>query len=58
LYFIMAATALASGMVPAGAFSYPFGIISIMYLTASLLSQYTTKEAAGNRHTLTECCLF
>ena len=30
LYRIMAATALASGMVPGAAFSYPFGIISIM----------------------------
>src|SRR5437764_372185 len=30
LYFIIAATALASGVVPGAAFSYPFGIISIM----------------------------
>ena len=30
LYRIMAATALASGMVPGAAFSYPFGIISII----------------------------
>src|SRR6202165_5690940 len=30
LYFIIAATALASGMAPGSAFSYPFGIISIM----------------------------
>jgi hypothetical protein len=30
LYFIMAATALASGIAPGWAFSYPLGIISIM----------------------------
>src|SRR5713226_5702436 len=30
LYFIIAATALASGMAPGLAFSYPFGIISII----------------------------
>src|SRR6202140_3380941 len=30
LYLIMAATALASGMAPGWAFSYPLGIISIM----------------------------
>src|SRR5882672_7647296 len=30
LYFIIAATALASGICPAAAVSYPFGIISIM----------------------------
>src|SRR5258708_12671180 len=30
LYFIMAATALASGMAPGWAFSYPLGIIRIM----------------------------
>src|SRR5690349_11180180 len=30
LYFIIAATALASGMVPGAAVSYPLGIISIM----------------------------
>src|ERR1700739_1025917 len=30
LYFIMAATAFASGIVPGWAFSYPLGIISIM----------------------------
>src|SRR6267378_5330808 len=37
LYFIMAATALASGMAPGGAFSYPFGIISIMKRIVFLL---------------------
>jgi hypothetical protein len=30
LYFIIAATALGSGMVPGAALSYPFGITSIM----------------------------
>jgi hypothetical protein len=30
LYFIIASTALASGMVPGAALSYPLGIISIM----------------------------
>src|SRR5882762_5594223 len=30
LYFIIASTALASGMAPGAAFSYPFGIINIM----------------------------
>ena len=30
LYFIIASTALASGIVPGVALSYPFGIISIM----------------------------
>src|SRR5438067_441147 len=30
LYFVIAATALASGMAPGAAFSYPLGIISIM----------------------------
>src|SRR5258708_4608694 len=30
LYFIMAETALGSGMVPGSAFSYPLGIISII----------------------------
>src|ERR1700674_3133093 len=30
LYFIIASTALASGMAPGAAFSYPLGIISIM----------------------------
>src|SRR5262249_46193088 len=37
LYFIIASTALASGMVPGFAVSYPFGIISIMNRIVLLL---------------------
>jgi hypothetical protein len=42
LYFIIAATASAGGMVPGAAVSYPFGIISIMnrIVTLRLISSH------------------
>jgi hypothetical protein len=45
LYFIIAATALASGMAPGSAFSYPFGIISIM--NRMVVSPWVWTEMSG-----------
>src|SRR5437773_10665321 len=45
LYFIIASTALGSGVIPGAAFSYPLGIISIMNLiVVSPLGSKFTRE--------------
>jgi hypothetical protein len=52
LYFIIASTAFASGMVPGLAFSYPFGIINIMNRMGEppVFAATTSNETCRNRH--------
>src|SRR6266404_3136756 len=58
LYFIIAATALASGIVPGAAFSYPFGIISIMNRIVFLLvfgSELGCRTVSTGANPLSSC---
>ena len=55
LYFIIAATALASGMVPGAAFSYPLGIISIMNRIVISPIEFEGPSGSGARTGFPEC---